>query len=69
MENLNDLIWTDETGNENGGADSQGSNMHNICMIAFCGVVRGSSDGGSYDTAASDFACSRDWSTGPNTCA
>ena len=67
MQNLNDLIWSDEEDSDN--IQPQNERMHEICMIAFCGVVRGGGSGGGYDTAASDFACSRDWSTGPNPCA
>ncbi len=34
MENLNDLIWTDE--DENNEVSTQGSEMYRVCMIAFC---------------------------------
>ncbi len=37
MENLNDLIWTDENSNEKDKINPQGDNMHQICMTAFCG--------------------------------
>ena len=69
MENLNDLIRADEEDNGSNDIQPQNERMHEVCMIAFCGVVRGGGSGGGYDTAASDFACSRDWSTGPNPCA
>lgn len=38
MENLNDLIWTDEDGDENSAVSTQGSEMTRVCMIAFCGI-------------------------------
>ncbi len=34
MENLNDLIWTDEEGD--GDINPMNANMRPICMIAFC---------------------------------
>ena len=37
MENLNDLIWTDEDSNEDGEVSAPAVEMHTICMIAFCG--------------------------------
>lgn len=36
MENLNDLIQTDEEDNENGDISTQGTEMHKACMVAFC---------------------------------
>ena len=36
MENLNDLIWTDEDSNQNGETSTQGTEMHKVCMVAFC---------------------------------
>lgn len=53
MENLNDLIWTDEDSNENDDARTQDSGMHEVCMIAFCG--------GMDSAGPSGFACGREW--------
>lgn len=40
MENLNDLIWTDEDDDDS--VSTFGVNMRQICMIAFCqGIVGG----------------------------
>lgn len=36
MENLNDLIWTDEGSNESGDVSTQGTEMYKACMVAFC---------------------------------
>ncbi len=52
MENLNDLIWTDE----NDEADTQDAGMHEVCMIAFCD--HSISVGG--DTAGNFYACGPD---------
>ena len=44
MENLNDLIWTDEENSDNNNIQLQEHNpMKETCMIAFCtdGIVRG----------------------------
>lgn len=62
MENLNDLIWTDE---DNVASPQElGITMHEMCMIAFCdgGIVGvgGSYNGGTYDTAGNSPACSKD---------
>lgn len=54
MENLNDLIWTDEDGDENSGVSTQGSEMARICMIAFCGIGVGG------DTAGNFYGCCQD---------
>ena len=49
MENLNDLIWTDEEDSGNNNIQPQGHNpMFESCMIAFC-------------TAGSVYACKQDW--------
>lgn len=41
MENLNDLIWTDE--DDNGGCDAQSTNdgppMAELCMVSFCTII------------------------------
>ena len=58
MENLNDLIWTDEDVNESDDASTQGSEMYKVCMIAFCdSIVR--SGGGTTPSggAVGGFAC------------
>lgn len=39
MENLNDLIWTDEEGNDDNDIQPQNESMHQKCMIAFCGTA------------------------------
>ena len=57
MENLNDLIWTDEIDNENGDISTQGTEMHKACMIAFCGG--GSSDPIIEWGTMTQFACGR----------
>ena len=44
MENLNDLIWTDEENSDNNNIQPQEHNpMKETCMIAFCtdGIVPG----------------------------
>ena len=51
MENLNDLIWTDEDVNESDDAGTQGSEMYKVCMVAFCGDSAG----------PSGFACGHEW--------
>ena len=49
MENLNDLIWTDEEDDGNNEIQPQNDNMHKACMVAFCG-----------DTAGNFFGCIQD---------
>ncbi len=39
MENLNDLIWTDEDDDDS--VNTLGVNMRQICMIAFCQSIVG----------------------------
>ena len=36
MENLNDLIWTDEDSDESSDVSTQGTEMYKACMVAFC---------------------------------
>ena len=51
MENLNDLIWTDE--DDNGGCDAQSIDrppMDKLCIHGFCGP----------DSAESHFSCIQD---------
>ncbi|MDE5803147.1 MAG: hypothetical protein K2I22_09565 [Lachnospiraceae bacterium] len=54
MENLNDLIWTDEEDSDNN-IQPQHDPMKETCMIAFC-------------TAGSLYACKQDWSLRTGTC-
>lgn len=65
MENLNDLIWSDEEDSDN--IQPQNERMHEICMIAFCGVVRGGGSGGG-DTAGNVYACIQDGAKRSGTC-
>jgi len=37
MENLNDLIWTDE--DENSTQSLEGPPMAKLCMVAFCDII------------------------------
>ena len=64
MENLNDLIWTDEDADKNSEISTQGSEMTRVCMIAFCGG--GISVGG--DIAGNFYGCTRDASYGTVAC-
>lgn len=41
MENLNDLIWTDEEDNKDGDVCAPAVEMHTVCMVAFCGDSAG----------------------------
>lgn len=38
MENLNDLIWTDEENSDNNDIQPQNESMYKVCMVAFCGA-------------------------------
>lgn len=38
MENLNDLIWTDEEDGDNNDIQPQNELMYKKCMTAFCGA-------------------------------
>lgn len=63
MENLNDLIWTDENdnkGNSTSGID--GLPMIEACMICLCLIDPSSGSGGSggHDTAGNLYACKWD---------
>lgn len=57
MENLNDLIWTNEEDDSN--VSSMGVNMREICMYAFCQGVVGHGGGNNPDVPSlmSGFAC------------
>ena len=60
MENLNDLIWTDEDSNENGESGTMGTEMYKVCLVAFCdSIVRGGSTGsnGPSESASNNFSC------------
>ena len=37
MDNLNDLIWTNEDNDEDGEVSTPTVEMRTICMVAFCG--------------------------------
>lgn len=56
MENLNDLIWTDEDADTNSEISTQGIEMTRVCMIAFCGG--GIGVGG--DIAGNFYGCIQD---------
>ena len=45
MENLNDLIWTDEEDGDNNDIQPQNELMYKKCMIAFCGFDSAGSSG------------------------
>lgn len=58
MDNLNDLIWTDEDGNDDNSTQPQNERMYQKCMIAFCDV----------QTAGNFYGCIKDRVLGTISC-
>lgn len=63
MENLNNLIWTDEDGDDNNDIQTQRI-MVELCLVAFCTVENSGGlecpGGGIADTAGNFFGCWQD---------